>query len=70
MSERLINAAEIAERLGVPKTWVLGVRSLGAMPCVRLGPYVRFDLADVEAWLENGKQPGWPVVKRSGGGTR
>ena len=30
----------------------------GALPYVRLGRYVRFDPADVEAWVEARKRPG------------
>ena len=48
MSERLLTAAELAERLAVPKTWILESARSGAMPCVRLGRYVRFDIEDVE----------------------
>ena len=48
MSERLLDATAIAERLGVPKTWVLESARSDAIPHVRLGRYVRFDLADVE----------------------
>ena len=65
MSERLLDAAAIAERLGVPKSWVLESARSGAMPCVRLGRYVRFDLADVEAWIASCKRPGRPIGLRS-----
>lgn len=64
MSDRLLNAAEIAERLNVPRTWVLESARSGAMPCVRLGRYVRFDLDDVEAWLAKCKQPGRTISLR------
>ena len=64
MSDRLLDAAAIADRLGVPKTWVLESARSGAIPCVRLGRYVRFDLADVERWLEECKQPGRPITLR------
>jgi excisionase family DNA binding protein len=64
VSERLLTAAELAERLAVPKTWILESARSGAMPCVRLGRYVRFDLADVERWLEGCKRPGRPVGLR------
>ena len=67
VSDRLLDAAAIADRLGVPKTWVLESARSGAMPCVRLGRYVRFDLVDVEAWLEECKRPGRPIVRRSRG---
>lgn len=65
MPDRLLTAAEVAERLGVPKTWVLESARSGAMPCVRLGRYVRFQWADVERWLEECKQPGRAVRLRT-----
>ena len=65
MSDRLFTAAELAERLAVPKTWILESARSGAMPCVRLGRYVRFDLGDVEAWLQECKRPGRPIALRS-----
>lgn len=68
MSERLLDAAAIAERLGVPKSWVLESARSGAMPCVRLGRYVRFDFADIEAWLEECKRPGRSTALRRNGG--
>jgi excisionase family DNA binding protein len=67
VSERLLDAAAIAERLGVPKTWVLESARSGSMPCVRLGRYVRFDLADVERWLEECKRPGRAIRLRAHG---
>jgi excisionase family DNA binding protein len=64
MTERLLAAREIAERLGVPESWVRESARSGAIPCIRLGRYVRFDLGDVEAWLEGCKRPGHPIVMR------
>ena len=64
MSERLLDAIEVAERLGVPVSWVRESARSGAIPCVRLGRYVRFDMADVEAWLEACKRPGRPIRLR------
>lgn len=64
MTERLLDAREVAERLGVPETWVRESARSGAMPCVRLGRYVRFDLADVEAWIEECKRPGRTIALR------
>jgi excisionase family DNA binding protein len=58
VTDRLLDAKAIAERLGVPESWVREAARSGAIPCVRLGRYVRFDLTDVEAWLEGCKQPG------------
>ena len=65
MTDRLLEASEVAERLGVPVSWVRESARAGSMPCVRLGRYVRFDLADVEAWLESCKQPGRSIRLRS-----
>jgi excisionase family DNA binding protein len=58
VTDRLLTADEVADRLGVPASWVRESARSGAMPCVRLGRYVRFDLDDVEAWLQDCKQPG------------
>ena len=65
VSERLLDAKAVAERLGVPETWVRESARSRAMPCVRLGRYVRFDLDDVETWLEECKLPGRPIALRS-----
>lgn len=71
MTGRLLDAREVAERLGVPESWVRESARSGAIPCVRLGRYVRFDLGDVEAWLETCKTPGRSIRLRSAtrGGT-
>jgi excisionase family DNA binding protein len=65
VSDPLLDAAEVAERLSVPKTWVLDSARAGAMPCVRLGRYVRFAWTDVERWLEECKQPGRAIRLRA-----
>ena len=70
MSERLLDAKEVAERLGVPETWVRESARSGAMPSVRLGRYVRFDLVDVEAWIDECKRPGRTMSLRRHGGSR
>ena len=66
MSERLLIADEVAELLAVPVSWVRESTRSGAMPCVRLGRYVRFERGAVAAWLEDCRCPGRPVVLRSG----
>ena len=52
MTERLLTADEVADLLAVPVTWVRESSRSGAIPCVRLGRYVRFEQTEVEAWLE------------------
>ena len=64
MSERLLDAKAIAERLGVPESWVRESARSGAIPHVRLGRYVRFDLDDVERWIEDCKRPGRSITLR------
>ena len=58
MNDRLLDAREVAEWLGVPVSWVRESTRSGAIPHVRLGRYVRFELVQVEAWLEECRQPG------------
>lgn len=64
MSERLLTATELAHRLGVPAKWPLAQARAGHIPHVRLGRYVRFDAADVDAWLETVKAGGGPAYRR------
>ena len=65
MTDRLLTADEVADLLAVPVSWVRESTRSGAMPCVRLGRYVRFELAAVEGWLEECRQPGRPIAFRA-----
>jgi excisionase family DNA binding protein len=65
MSERLVDAQAVAERLGVPRSWVLQQARADAIPTIRLGRYVRFDLDDVDRWLGECKRPGRAIKFRS-----
>ena len=42
MNDRLLDAREVAEWLGVPVSWVRESTRSGTIPHVRLGRYVRF----------------------------
>lgn len=64
MTERLLDANEVAELLNVPVSWVRESTRSKAIPCVRLGRYVRYELPVVEAWLEECRQPGRPIALR------
>ena len=55
---KLLTAEEVASQLRVPPSWVYTAANDGRMPCVRLGRYVRFDPADVEAWVQAQKNGG------------
>lgn len=70
MSERLLDANEVAERLNVPVSWVRESTRSGAMPCVELGRYRRYDWPTVEEWLEACKQPGRTIALRTTRGGR
>ena len=65
MTERLLNAEEVAKLLNVPVSWVRESTRSGAMPVVELGRYRRYRWEDVEAWLESCSRPGRPVRLRS-----
>ncbi len=38
----LLDAAKAARRLGVKKSWIMSKARSGALPCVRVGRYIRF----------------------------
>jgi excisionase family DNA binding protein len=56
--DRLLTASEVADRLAVPERWVREHTRGGLIPHVRLGRYVRYEWADVVAWLEEQKAGG------------
>jgi excisionase family DNA binding protein len=64
VTERLLTAAEVAERLNVPAGWPLEQARAGNIPHVRLGRYVRFEWSEIEAWLETVKTGGGPAFRR------
>ena len=58
MTDGLLTAPEVAERLNVPVSWVRQATRDDLIPHVRLGRYRRYSWAVVEAWLqENGAGP-------------
>jgi excisionase family DNA binding protein len=48
----LVDAADAARLLSVPKSWVLAEAKAGRIPHVRLGHYVRFDPAVLRDWWQ------------------
>jgi excisionase family DNA binding protein len=64
VTERLLEALEVAELLSVPAGWVREHTRSGAIPHVQLGRYVRYDRGDVLAWLEQVKAGGGPAFRR------
>jgi len=59
MSDRLLNAAEVAEMLSVPETWVRAETRANRLPHLELGRYKRYDRAAVLAWLEGQRAGPW-----------
>ena len=51
----LLTADDVAERLGVPGSWVYRAAREGDLPSVRCGRYRRFDAADSASWTERHK---------------
>jgi excisionase family DNA binding protein len=51
MSGGLLTAAEVAELLGVPVSWVYEQSRRGRIPTVTLGRYRRYRRDSIEAWL-------------------
>lgn len=59
---RLITAEQVAEKLGVKISWVhektrQRCPEQERIPCVRLGKYVRFSEAEIDAWIQRGCKP-------------
>jgi excisionase family DNA binding protein len=54
MRQKLLSVNELSETLNVPKSWVYSrSRETGpdAIPRIKVGKYVRFELDAVLAWL-------------------
>ncbi len=61
MSERLLTAREVAERLAVKESWVREATRAGRLPHLKLGRYRRYRWPEIEAWLDQ---------QTDGGGSR
>jgi excisionase family DNA binding protein len=59
VSERLLTAAELAERLNVPESWVREQTRTGTIPHLALGRYRRYEWEAVVAWLETQRAGHW-----------
>jgi excisionase family DNA binding protein len=70
VSDRLLDANEVAELLAVPVTWVRQETRAGRMPCLELGRYRRYEAEAVHAWLETCCSGQWrkhnPTQKETG----
>jgi excisionase family DNA binding protein len=59
VSERLLEAHEVAERLAVPESWVRAETRAERIPHVKLGRYRRYSWPAVVAWLEEQRAGQW-----------
>ena len=50
-AERLLDAAEVAALLGVPKSWVYAETQAGRLPHVTVGRYRRYRRDALNAWI-------------------
>jgi excisionase family DNA binding protein len=55
--EKLLNIAQLAERLEVEKSWIYTMTRRKKIPHRKLGKYVRFDAAEIQNWID-GKRRG------------
>ena len=53
MTDRLLNARDVAERLQVPESWVREQARRGRIPSLKLGHYTRFRLEALEQWIKD-----------------
>jgi excisionase family DNA binding protein len=59
---KLITAEEVAAKLQVKKSWVNDrtrerCPEQERIPCIRLGRYIRFNEAEIDAWIDRGCKP-------------
>jgi excisionase family DNA binding protein len=57
MSERLLTAADVAELLAVPESWVREHTRNDSLPRIQLGRYIRYRREAITAWLESQETP-------------
>lgn len=65
MTDRLLTASEVAERLNVPESWVRAETRAGRMPNLELGRYRRYEWDAVVAWLEEQRGGQWRKYRPS-----
>lgn len=58
-TSHLLDAHQAAALLNVPHTWVLAEARADRLPHVRLGRYVRFEAAALDAWWRERARGPW-----------
>ncbi len=65
----LLKPTEVAQRLGVSRSWLYAAAADGRIPAVRLGGPdgpLRFVAADLEAWIDGARSAFRPVDAPAG----
>jgi len=57
LKKRLLTAGEAAEYLGLSEQTVRQWAHMRRIPCVKLGRALRFDIEDLDLWLEEHRRP-------------
>lgn len=70
MTERLLTADEVAERLGLTTETVLVWVRRGELPAFRLGRAIRFREHELDAWLDERATPRQGVLATEPGAAR
>jgi len=55
-AQRLLTVVEAAEYLTVSRRYLANLTAAGDIPAVRMGRAVRYDIADLDAWIEQSKR--------------
>ncbi len=53
MRDRLMDVSEVARYLNVRTSWIYSKAAQRAIPCSRVGKYLRFRKAEIDEWLES-----------------
>ena len=56
-TKRLLTAAEAGEYLGLAEQTLRQWASMRKVPCVKLGRALRFDVRELEEWIDSNRQP-------------
>jgi excisionase family DNA binding protein len=54
--EDLLNIEELANKLGLEKSWIYAKTRTKKIPHRKLGKYLRFSESEIEKWLDEKKQ--------------
>lgn len=58
MTERLLTAAEVADLLAIPESWVREATRQDRLPHLHIGRYIRYHHTAITEWLTHQQHPG------------